>query len=80
MASIYVCYSCDADLYTLAYLFPILHVANIEVGTQQANGADCRPQYTPTCLESSDYRIAGRPGECKNITLMPFLADILTLK
>ena len=56
------------------------HVANIEVGTQQANGADCRPQYTPTCLESSDYRKAGRPGECKNITLMPFLADILTLK
>jgi len=47
-----VCYYCNAGLYTVAYLQ--WHVANTEVGTQQANGADCRPQYTPTCLESSD--------------------------
>ena len=30
------------------------YVVNIEVGVQQANDADWWPQYTPTCLESSD--------------------------
>jgi len=30
------------------------YVANTEVATQQANAADCSPQYTATCLESSD--------------------------
>jgi len=32
------------------------------VGTQQANDADCRcqPQYTPTCLESSDCSRSSR--------------------
>jgi len=38
------------------------YVANmhVEVGMQQANGADCRPQYTPTCLESSDCSRSSR--------------------
>ena len=54
-------------------------VANIEVGTQQANGgADCRPQYTQRGL--SRQILAGCPGECKKITLRPFLVGILTLK
>ena len=52
---LFIFYYCDADLYTVAYLFTIVdYVANTEVATQQANAADCSPQYTPTCLESSD--------------------------
>ena len=42
------------------------YVANIEVGTLQANGADCRPQYTPSCLESDC-----RPSECKKLPPTP---------
>ena len=44
----------------------------------QANGADCRSQYTQRAL--SRQIVAGRPGECKKIILRPFLAGILTLK
>jgi len=47
-----VCYCCiECRIYLQWY------IANIEVGRpmQQGNGADTsRPQYTPTCLESSD--------------------------
>jgi len=56
-----VCYRCNADLYTVAYLLTV--DAAIEVGTQQANGSDCRPQYTQRA--SSRHIVAGRPGECK---------------
>ena len=55
-----------------------IHVGlHVEVATLQANGADCRPQYTPTCLESSD---CSRSSECKNLILTPFLAGIITLE
>jgi len=50
---------------------------HVEVATLQANDADCRPQYTPTCLESSD---CSRSSECKNLILTPFLAGIITLE
>jgi len=39
------------------------YAANTEVGVQQANGADCRPQYIQRAL--SLRIVAGRPGECK---------------
>jgi len=60
------------------YLQQYVDIIHVEVGMQQANVADCSPQYTSTCLESSV--VAGRPGECKKITPRPFLAGILTLK
>ena len=50
---------------------------HVEVGTLQADDADCRPQYTPTCLESSD---CSRSSECKKLILTPFLAGIITLE
>ena len=62
MTSTCVCYRCNADLYTVAYLLTV-DAATIEVGTQQANGSDCRPQYTQRA--SSRHIVAGRPGECK---------------
>ena len=61
---LFIFYYCDADLYTVAYLFTIVdYVANTEVGTQQANGADSSPQYTQRAL--SRRTVAGRPGKCK---------------
>jgi len=45
---------------------------------QQANGANCRPQYTASAL--SRQIVVGSPGECKKIILRSFLAGILTLK
>ena len=56
----------------------VWYVANIAVGIQQANGADCRSQYTPKCLKSSECSRSS--WWIKKIILTPFLASILTFK
>ena len=74
---LFIFYYCDADLYTVAYLFTIVdYVANTKVGTKQANGAH---HNTPQ-RALSRRTVAGRPGKCKKKNFETFLADILTVK
>jgi len=57
-------------------LWPTFLAHPVEVGTQQANGADLNtPQRA-----LSRQTVAGRPAECKQLIFWPFLVGILTLK
>ena len=54
------------------------YVANVEVGTQQATGADCRDHNTPA-QRALSHQIVWQVMQ-KKLILRPLIAGILTFK